>query len=447
MSTPGTRSTRQHYYGSAGDLAKVRLLISKGADVNAGSKQGRTPLIVAASHDGASEVVKFLIEKGAHISAKDGAGSTPLVAATEANDTASVKLLLQKGADVNVAGNFYEGGIPGQTPLMNAAAHGNIDVIKLLLAKGADVNAIGAPEGIHVKNGAIAYGTFTPLLLAATYAPPEAVRLLLDAGAKVNVQDSRGMTPLMLAISSDRPDPRVVRLLLHQGADPRIQSKIGETSLDWAKKFRHAEIMKLLGIDGAQAATAAALHPSTEHKPLNEKEAVDKSLSLLQETSPSFLREGGCVACHAQNLTGMAVGVARANGLRVNEAAAAEQLKTVKRQFASFDQILLQRMDPAGAIDLIMYSVLELAAEGVAPDRVIDAMVYNIAGEQRSTGNWHIPGIARPPMEDGDFARTAVSLRCLSVYSIPGRKAEFDQRVSCWVSSGPTATDGYLTNP
>jgi hypothetical protein len=98
---------------------------------------------------------------------------------------------------------------------------------------------------------------------------------------------------------------------------------------------------------------------------------------------------------------------------------------------------------------------------------VIDAMVYNIAGEQRSTGNWHIPGIARPPMEDGDFARTAVSLLCLSVYSIPGRKAEFDQRVAraaAWLKSASprttvdrimqllglkwaTATDGYLTNP
>jgi hypothetical protein len=298
-------------------------------------------------------------------------------------------------------------------------------------------------EGVRVKNGAIAYGTFTPLLLAAAYASPEAVKLLLDAGAKVNVQDTRGMTPLMLAISSDRPDPRVIRLLLEHRADPGIQSKIGESSLDWARKFQHAEVMKLLNIDTAPTATASLFQPSAEHKPLSVKEAAEKSLSLLQHTSPDFLKEGGCVACHAQNLTGMAIGVARGNGLRVDEAAAAEQLKTVQRQFASFDQILLQRMDPPGGIDLIMYSVLELASEGAPPDRAIDAMVYNIAGEQRSGGNWHMGGVARPPMEDGDFARTAVSLRCLSVYSSPGRKAEFDRRIAratAWLKSASPRT-------
>ena len=428
---------------SAGDLAKVRFLVSKGADVNARSKQGRTPLIVGASFDGGFDVVKFLIEKGADISAKDNAGSTPLMAASEANDTASVKLLVQKGADVNTPGMCYELGMPGQTPLMNAAAHGNIEVIKLLLAKGASVNATSAVEGQQVKNGPIAFGTFTPLLLAAVYGPPEAVKLLLDAGAKVNVQDTRGMSPLMLAVSSDRSDPRFVRLLLEKGADPLIQSKIGENSLDWAKKFRHAEIMKLLGLEGTQAAAATALQPSAEHHPGTAREAAEKSLSLLQNTSSSFLREGGCVSCHAQNLTGVAVGVARANGLHVNEAAAAEQLKSVKSQFASFDQVLLQRMDPPGAVDVIMYSTLELAAEGIAPDRVIDAMVDNIAAEQRSGGNWHFPVLARPPMEDGDFSRTAISLHCLSLYPLAGRKAEFDQRIAraaAWLKSASPKT-------
>ena len=426
---------------SANDLAKVRLLVSNGADVNARSKQGRTPLLVAASQDGASEIVKFLLDKGADVSARDGAGSTALVAATEANDTATVSLLLQKGANVNSAGLFYAVAVPGQTPLMNAAAHGNVDVIKMLLAKGADVNATGSPEGPHVKNGPLGLGTFSPLLLAATYGTPEAVKLLLDAGAKVNVQDVRGMTPLMLAVSSDRPDPRAIRLLLEKGADPAIKSELGESSLDWAKKFADPEIMKLLGINRAQA--AALLQPSAERNSGNAKEAVEKSLSLLQQTSGTFFREGGCVSCHAQNLTGIAVSVARANGVRVDEAAATDQLKTLKLQFASLDQILLQRMDPPGAIDVLMYSVLQLAAEGAPPDRVIDAMIYNIAGEQRKGGNWNLPGLARPPIEDGDFSRTAMALRCLSAYSLPGRKAEFDQRIAraaAWLKSASPRT-------
>ena len=427
---------------AANDPAKVRLLVSKGADVNARSKQGRTPLIVAASYDGGSEIVKFLLEKGADITAKDGAGSTALVAATEANDTATVRLLLQKGADVNAAGMFYEGATTGQTPLMNAAAHGNVDVIKMLLAKGAGVNVTGSAEGLHVKNGAIALGMYTPLLLAASFASPEAVKLLLDAGAKPNMQDVRGMTPLMLAVSSDRADPRVIRLLLDHDADPGIQSKLGESSRDWAKKFGNPEIMKLLRIESAQAG-AAVLQPSAEHKSGDAREAAEKGLALLQQTGGTFLREGGCVACHAQNLTGLAVSVARANGARVDETTAVEQLKTVKLQFASADQILLQRMDTPGGVDLVMYPVLQLAAEHAAPDRAIDAMIHNIAGQQRSGGNWHVPGIARPPMEDGDFSRTAIALRCLSLYPFPGRKAEFDQRIAraaAWLKSASPRT-------
>src|SRR5205085_210069 len=56
----------------ANDLEKIRLLVANGANVNARSKQGRTPLLIAASHDGASEIVRLLVDKGAEISARDG---------------------------------------------------------------------------------------------------------------------------------------------------------------------------------------------------------------------------------------------------------------------------------------------------------------------------------------------------------------------------------------
>jgi ankyrin repeat protein len=426
----------------AHDLDRVRFLVAKGAAINARSKQGRTPLVIAASHDGASDIVKFLVEKGADISAADATGTTPLVAATEANDTASAAFLIQRGAAVNTAGYFFEAALPGQTALMNAAAHSNVDLMKMLLAKGADVNAVSAEKGVGVKNGPIAFGTYTPLLMAATHGSPEAVKLLLDAGAKVNARDLRGMTTLMLAIGTDRADVRVIRLLLEKGADPNIKSKLGESSLDWAKKMGNIEVMKALGIDSTRAETAV-LNPADERKTTSPKEAVQKSLAILQRTSGSFFKEGGCISCHAQNLTGIAVSVARAHGLPVDEIAAAEQLKTLELQFASFDQVLLQRMDPPGGVDVLMYSVLHLAAEAAQPDRVIDPLIFNIAGEQRKAGNWHIPGLARPPMEDGDFSRTALSIRALTAYALPGRKAEFEQRVAraaAWLKSASPRT-------
>jgi ankyrin repeat protein len=55
----------------ANDLAKVRLLVEKGANVNARSKQGRTPLLIAAAHDRNSAVVKLLIDKSADITSRE----------------------------------------------------------------------------------------------------------------------------------------------------------------------------------------------------------------------------------------------------------------------------------------------------------------------------------------------------------------------------------------
>jgi ankyrin repeat protein len=106
------------------NLEKVRLLLDKGADVNARSKQGRTPLVIAAAHDGNIEVMRLLIKKGADVKAKSPDGFTALI---------------------------------------SAASHGNVEAVKLLLARGADVNAQSSPSGERpVKNGPIAIGSLKP---------------------------------------------------------------------------------------------------------------------------------------------------------------------------------------------------------------------------------------------------------------------------------------------
>jgi len=440
------------------DLAKVRLLIEKGANVNARSRAGRTPLTIAAAHDGNFEVVKLLVEKGADVSPRfesasasaQGAAaatfppstkfaSTPLTEAADANDTATVRFLVEKGADVNARNAI------GDTPLILAASHGNVEVIRLLLAKGADVNAVDAPESTQVKNGPVALGSFTPLLYAAVYAGYDAVKLLLDAGAKVNAQDVRGMTPLMLAIASDRPDPHVVRLLLERGADTSIKSKDGETAADWARKYNYPPVLEALHLQRKLVATEPSVVPAEEQKQASPREAAAKSVALLQRMAGSFFVTGGCVSCHAQNLTGLAVSVARANGIKVDEAIAAEQIKGVKLQWTAFEQVLLQRMDPPGAVDTIMYSLFHLAVENAPPDRAIDALVHNVVGEQRKDGRWHMASPSRPPIEDGDFSRTALSIRALAVYAPPARKAEFDERIqraAAWLkSANPCSTE------
>src|SRR5205823_10843430 len=95
----------------------------------------------------------------------------------------------------------------------------------------------------------------------------------------------------------------------------------------------------------------------------------------------------------------------------------------------SLDQPLLQRLDPPAGIDITMYSLLHMAADGAPADRATDAMVHNLAAQQRKQGNWHLAGIARPPMQDGDFTRTAMAIRSLAVYGMQARKPEFNHRI------------------
>ncbi|RYP70407.1 hypothetical protein DL769_004969 [Monosporascus sp. CRB-8-3] len=82
---------------SKGFETVVKLLLEKDADLEAKTRDGRTPLMCAAEH-GHEAVVKLLLEKGAHLEAKDTRGQTPLMLAAENGHEAIVKLLLEKGA-------------------------------------------------------------------------------------------------------------------------------------------------------------------------------------------------------------------------------------------------------------------------------------------------------------------------------------------------------------
>ena len=228
---------------SVSDAAKVRLLLDHGAQVNTAAKSGRTALIIAAFTNPSAEVVRLLLAKGAKVDVMDRRHVTPLNAATFGNDTATVRLLLEAGADIDTPDTFI-----GLTPLMNAAGNRNVEAVKLLLAKGAKVNAVSKTEGLpKIQTGTVEFGGWTPLLMASAFGPPEAVKMLLDAGARIDAQDYRGFTPLMLAVGTDRYDRRIVNMLLAHGADLRPTNHAGETALDWANKFRDPEVIHALG--------------------------------------------------------------------------------------------------------------------------------------------------------------------------------------------------------
>jgi ankyrin repeat protein len=128
------RSTVLMVAAMAGQTETTKLLLAKGADVNAKTKKERTAL-TWASWRGMTDTVKALLASGAEIDARDQWGASPLMFAVSRGRLETVKVLLDAGANPNL--HHVES---GQTALIDAVVRHYIDIVEVLLAKGARVN-------------------------------------------------------------------------------------------------------------------------------------------------------------------------------------------------------------------------------------------------------------------------------------------------------------------
>lgn len=405
----------------AGDAAKVRLLVEQGADVNAKAAGGRTPLIIASACRNNTASVKLLLDKGADVKARDRAGSGPVGAAAMVGDVANLRELLSRGADPE------EPTRAGMTALMAAAQGGSFEAVKLLLARGADVNRQSLRQP-PVKAGLQERGELTALLLAASMGSPEMVRALLVKGADVNVKDMRGMTPLMMAASAEKQNVETLRLLLAKGADVNVRSKDGETALSWAKKWGDTEIVKLLKHAGAAAPARPSSPVPQPGAAAVVRDSLAKTIALLQSSGAEYFNKSGCVGCHHQMLTGLAVAAARDKGIAVNEKLAQEQLKTVTTLMSANRESLLQRVHFGGAPMTHSLTLISIAAQKYPADETTDAAVHNIAGDQGPDGAWHSQSM-RPPLEYSAFSETAYAIRALTLYAPEGLRQDLHRRI------------------
>jgi len=407
----------------AGDPRKAAMLVAKGADVNARSKQGRTPLMVAANCDGCSETVRLLLSKGADPKQKDGQGNSALRLAADLDDFESVRLII----DAGVPPDAPDG--DGTTALQSAAVNCNLAETKFLLSKGADVNLANTFSG-EVKFGKIQLIGLTPLMWAAPFCKADVVQTLLDAGAKVNVKDIRDMTPIMLAVTSETQDLAVVRALLKAGAGVNGKSNMGETALDWAHKFGNPEVIAALTAAGARAGDPLSPPQRPASAPKSAQQAVEYGVALLQRTSTEFFQQSGCVGCHHQAFTTMAVVAARAGGVPVNDAAAEEHVKMMEGQWTGVQEAVLLRIDIGGMQDNEMYSLLAMAAARYPSNAITDTMAAYVAAVQRRDGAWRLGGEARVPLEYSAVSRTAVAMHTLQLYGSPAQRPDFDRRIA-----------------
>ncbi len=213
----------------SGDVKAVAKLIAASPDlVNAHDRAGNTPLMHAAGFADPA-TMKLLLEHGADVNAGNKRKSTPLL--WSLHDREKVRWLIEHGANVNAKT------VDGRTPAFQAASMGNaVPVLRLLLDKGADPNAktiIG----------------MTPLMAAARN-NLEAERLLIDRKADVNAVSSAGATALMAAAQTGRP--AAVRMLLEKGARVNVRTKKNESALADAATAGNEECVKMLLDRGAE---------------------------------------------------------------------------------------------------------------------------------------------------------------------------------------------------
>jgi ankyrin repeat protein len=161
---------------------KIRMLLD--ADpvlLESEDDDGDRPLAVAALF-GKLGVVRLLIARGANINATGYEGQTALHRAAEQGYEEVVALLLDKGAH---AKSWAQG---RRTPLMWASVSGNLGVVKMLVQH----------MGGHELDARDQYG-WTAMYCAAESGNDEVVRYLLLVGTDPTVTDNEGMTPRAIA--------------------------------------------------------------------------------------------------------------------------------------------------------------------------------------------------------------------------------------------------------
>jgi len=122
-----------HSYIFEGNLeGTLNLLQDQPELMNAPDQRGFPPLVLACYSDRYA-ISKLLLEKGADVNARDGMGNTALMGvAFKGLSDMAILLIREYEADVNAKNNT------GGTPLTFAATFGQYDMVELLLKHGAD---------------------------------------------------------------------------------------------------------------------------------------------------------------------------------------------------------------------------------------------------------------------------------------------------------------------
>jgi ankyrin repeat protein len=375
------------------DLERVRLLVARGANVNAKSSNlGRTPLLIAASYPGSVELLRILLDKGAELHVRERNGTNALGCAVRWADVDVVRFLVDRGMDVNDAG---AGSATALDRALRRRYQHTIDYLMLRCGK------IG-------RNS---------LLFSTHWLDPGVVRKLLGMGADVNAREETfGRTPLINAAASEQANIETLKLLLENRADPNLADTDGETALDWATHGSHAARIKVLQqYHGKAASTPRDKTYAAPEGVADAQTAVARSVALLLPTAPVVFQKRACISCHQQSMPAQVAAAAREKGIPVNEEIARKNLQQIISVYVPIGEEALQGVNPPGGVLTVGYIVMALAAERHPLDKVTAALMHLAVNRQMADGSW-LADISRPPMEESSISHTVMGVRTLYLY-------------------------------
>jgi ankyrin repeat protein len=214
-----------------GRSAIVGLLLDSGADPNALDSLGNSPLLLIIPREYCAEIYDQLLSHGADPNIKDMYGDTPLhIATMTALPVDILEKLTAVGADVNSRNK------QGVTPLAVAVEHNLFDQVSFYTAAGADIHADDTEGNTPLKRGlddsmrmlqtlvttknvnTLDSKGNSPLLIAIQHrAPIEKIKYILSLDPNVNIRNSDGNSALNLVVQNHRQD--IGELLLAHNAD------------------------------------------------------------------------------------------------------------------------------------------------------------------------------------------------------------------------------------
>lgn len=288
-SLPGNWQEQLLEAAGKGDILAASALLELGADPNANASGSDSPLWLAAQH-GHAELAKLLLAKGADINAgQDPCDDNHPIKAAIASGNASLFQLLVGDTNLEipkVAESLFlaavaAGNVPvtaellerttininwctRQAPISVAARSGHLDTVAFLLERGANINTVGTGKDTAITSAAMnghlnvveflldkgaditagRFGSGTPIREAALAGHLEVVQLLLARGANIEA-DCRGCwTPLSAAAEGGHY--RVVEYLLDMGASVHADTYFQGNPIGVAARKGYLAIVKLL---------------------------------------------------------------------------------------------------------------------------------------------------------------------------------------------------------